>query len=318
MAILDDSTPLRDALLAYYSTYDIANPDDPPWWVTLFPPFRNLWENPVAQRAYKRGKTARFPVLPVVFIGSLVFSLALNLVFKGLLGGESETAAALGFTVTVWGPIPLIAAIIGLRVFFTCLVGTSIRIRRRIENGSLQDIFPLPVSDSRIFFGGLFPSLVEGLVEWEYLVGLCLGLLPGFLIIWGGLLDQPGISGILDDYASGISVMLALIPLYFFMVFVFTFSSGLASIFLPILPAIITAIVQSLLILGLAGLFWMTWVFFYPPGMVAWPGLGCLLLAVFLSGVTWLTGRIGVMAFARYRRPGFYEPSWSSAAGMIT
>ena len=306
------------SVVTWFSTYDIANPDTPPWWVGLIPSMRRLWQNPVAQFNYRRGKLIRYPLILVSFAGSLVISLLLNFNFTFIK--DEDISLQMGFWVTMFLPIVVAMPVGVFRILISCLVGTSILLRRRLEAGMLNQVLPTPLSDARILNGELFRSMVSGLVVLEMVLGLSIGLTLGFLLVMGRSFLASSVIDI-NEFALWLpTILLWFIAAPILMTFLFTYASGLYSLMMPTVIAVPIALGHIALTVGFTSLMRFTYhaILSGPePGTLVF-FIGELLQVGVLAGIIVLTARIGVMVFARYRRPGFFETEWSSAAGLAS
>ena len=305
--------------MEFYAIYDIANSTRPPWWVMLVPAFRHIWELPVAQKEYGRVKPSRFPVIVITFISAGLISLAVNIIFRLSQGFDDLTMTAFSMSFTVYIPIGILIVISSFRIFFICLVGSVMRFRKRLESRAIESYYALPITDRGMYFGVLFPGIIRGLSVMENLIGISAGLFAGFFLVNGFVTND-------WDYKMPDLLTLGslfIMTIIFFSVFVYTYTAGLFSIYLPVFPAVFASVLHLFIFYGLAtfGLMTMGMLTF----LTRWGGadLASIIfswIALILYGafITWLTSQVGVMIFARRRRPGFYEPEWASGSGMVS
>ena len=304
----------------YYSDYDIANPSDTPRWVGFIPPIKSLWSNPVSQCLYNP-KKRRLRLSPRgLFILTFILSLALSVLFMAI--GDEDTLVGLGFPVIILVSIPIALFALMITVFFTCFIGTSLRLREKLELGMIDSLLPTPLPDRSFFRGMIFPSIISGLRACENFIAFFFGAVLPFLVTMVLIGIELSAAVSLLDLGSGLlpAIVLWIIAAPILMVFHFTLASGLYSMLLPTSMAVPISIGHVALVYGFSVLMRMTYhTFLEMIGPVGAVGIfvGEMVQIAILIGLAVLTDKIGVMVFARYRRPGFYEPEWASAAGLM-
>jgi hypothetical protein len=298
-----------------YSDYDIADPPEPPGWLQLFPPLQNQWMNPVSQRLFPRVRKGPLPASLVTLLIGLAISLTVNIVLRREEFGESRWYA--GAVVTVAIPISAAIFIAFIRITLASLVGNVVFIRRLFERGTVAQWLTVPLSDTDLFNGIRFRSVISGLRSIEHIYALAIGVIVPFVLLNGFLPSEDFISdfGILYGY---ILILWALAgPLVY--LYLLAGAAALYSINLPVAIAATASVAHTAFAFLFAWLIRLVAVSSILPDMDVGNPMRIileLLTIAILYGLAVLTSRIGVMVFARYRRPGFYEPEWASAAGM--
>jgi len=303
-----------------YSDYEIVEPKPPPLWVYHLPPLKRIWDNPISQQLYKPVKFRYIPPPLAGFFAAFALSFFLNVIFQSEPFEDSGSLA--GLTLSLGVTSAGIAVYASVRIIINALVMNPMRIRRLIDNHTLDSWMSMPLDDTTLFHSLNFPSLMGCLKAYENVVAVYAGLVVPFLIF--SYKNGVGIGQILSSaeiYSTApasYAVWIIFLPLI--LALHLTLAAGLYSYLLHQSHAIAVAVAHVAVCFGFTALARMTWFAAFPsenltdiPIVIA----GELLCVAILIGLAWLTGRIGSMVFARFRRPGFYEEEWASAAGLV-
>jgi hypothetical protein len=304
---------------------DLTWADPPPKWVTSFGVLHDLWQNPIFQRRYVLRRLTPFFGLTRSFIIGAVLSVLLNIIM--LKAGEGKEALESGFYLSVAVPAGLILVTVGARMFINCLVATPVEFRSELGANLLGPVLATPLSDSKIYHAECFAGLFRSLGAVEETGSMLAGLILGWIVIGSpvliGLASQTGKIAIVYVLLILIGI-LALAIVLALPAIMASLAAGLYSIVTP-LPATAAVtfahvslvwILSAWLGLWLAELatkgrlFAISEIAFFL--VTAW----VIHVAVMIS-VSYITARLGVMALARARRPGYYEPERSTAAGLF-
>ena len=303
-----------------YSDYEIIEPKPPPSWVYYLPSLKNIWDNPISQHLYKPIRHQFIPPPIMGFLAAFGLSLFLNLIFQNEVFEDSATLASLSLSLgATSAAIGLYASI---RIIINSLVFNPLRIRSLIERHTIDSWLSLPLNDTTLFHSLNFPSIVSCLKAYENVIAIYVGLVIPFYIFtlgngikFGEIFSTAEISSTLPASYAVWAIFLPLV-----LSLLLTNASGLYSFIIQGPYNAAFAVTHFAICWGLMYLIRMTWLSIFPaddlidiPKVVA----GELISVLIMIGLAWLTGRIGVMVFARFRRPGFYEEEWSSAAGMV-
>lgn len=300
--------------------FDLVWADPPPRWMESFPLLIDWWGNPIFQRRYVIWRLRpAFGVLQSFLIG-IGFSLILNIIIIAAVGGTESLE--LGFIVSVVLPAVIALGFMSVRFFTSCLIGTPLELRRELFSGMLGAVLATPQGDRKVFIAECMSGLMRGLGALEEVLAMLAGLVIPYLVLM-----SPRLLPLMAE--QGVTIFWWLV--LFFLVFIIylmsivliTFAAGLYSVIMPIvltIPATLAHVVLvtlgSLLALILAIGMIFTYAHLEPNDLVL-----LLLIALLEVGVmalmTTLTVHWGVMAFARARRPGYYEPERCTAAGLL-
>ncbi len=307
--------------MIYDEEFDLTWADSPPGWVELIGPIHELWGNPVFQRRYViwRLKPA-FGVRNSFFIG-FAASLVINLLFRFVT--DEEQALGLGFLVTVIVPAIVVLAFSGTRFFASCLIGTPMELRRELYSGMLGALLATPLSDAKIFLSECIAGIMRGLGAMEEVGAMIIGLLIPFIIVmWPQLWGIAGAGGIMTVWWAVFLIMVLCIPVVLNVMT--TFAAGMYAILFPVSLAIPATVahIWLLFMVPLAGAGWILGLLVKIESLSDLDPLIALLSIVtfeliVLTAMTALTAHLGVLAFARARRPGYYEPERATAARFL-
>jgi len=302
-----------------YSDYEIVEPKPPPMWVYHLPALKRIWDNPISQQLYKPVRYRFIPPPAVGFLSAFVLSLFLNTVFQSEPFEDAAPIAGLSLSVGVTSA--LIAFYACVRIVIMSLAMNPLRIRRLVANQTLTSWLSLPLTDTTLFHSLNFPSFMGCLKAYENVLAVYAGLIIPFMlfsfsngIVIGAIFSSADITSTLPaSYAVWVIFLPLILSIHL------TLTSGLYSYILRGPNTVVASILHFGACCLLAFLARMAWFSSFPtdnlediPMVIA----GELVAVLIMFGLGWLTGRIGVMVFARFRRPGFYEEEWASAAGL--
>jgi hypothetical protein len=300
--------------------FDLLWAEPPPQWMEGIGPLMEYWGNPIFQRRYLLNRvTPAFDPLWALSVGFWL-SLAINL-FLAFCAGES--ALGLGVLVTLVIPGSIALAIMSVRMFTSCLLATPLELKRELHSDALGPILTTPISDSRIFFAEVASGIMRGLGAVEEVLAILIGLTGGYLLgmcwqLWP-IVHEAGIVAVW----LAVFCIMGLIAAIQLLVLT-ALAAGLYAIVLPVGVAVAATLVHVVicaLISPFLFLFPLDAIAEMSGGLTMDPVLVLLGFAfleiVVLAVATTVTGRLGVRAFATARRPGYYEPEMSTAAGLL-
>ncbi len=305
----------------YDQEFDLTNSDPPPAWVEMIGPMTELWGNPVFQRRYLRWRLYPTFGTKKAFIIGLLSSLAVNIFFRFVT--EPSLSIGLGFLVTIVAPIIVISAFMGMRLFTQCVVGTPLELRRELTSGMLGSLLSTPIPDSKIFYAECVAGIMRGLGALEEIVAMMVGLAIPFLIVMSPqMLEYASEVGIAMVWWIVFAVLVGMI--YVVTNIMIVFAAGLYSVILPIFATIPATLLHAYAILS-ANILFIGFLISRltrfeavrnaEPLMILLPFALVLLIIMVIE--TRITAYCGLMAFAKARRPGFYEPERTTAAGLL-
>jgi len=301
--------------------FDLTWSDDPPGWVYYFGPLLEFWGNPIFQRRYVmfRLKPA-FGVAKSFWIGFILSTLLNALILKK---ADKEEALGLGLLLTVVLPVLIAFGFMGMRMFTLCLIGTPMELRRELYSGMLGSVLTTPMSDGKIFIAECISGLMRGLGAMEEILAMIAGLVVPFVIVMHSqLLEMVSGEEIVTVWWVVFGVMVIIIMLQVNVLT--TFAAGLYSVLSPVGVTVVSTLVHVWGVLLLC-----LWIPFLAMGLLVRydivhnPDPLVVLLAaaafmiIVLMFLTVMTARLGVDAFARARRPGYYEPERATSAGFL-
>ncbi|MCX6647739.1 MAG: hypothetical protein NTY09_15465 [bacterium] len=340
--------------MATSAEYGLSNQKPMPWWVRKISALRRLWNNPVFQRNYQRSRVKKLAEPKPAFLVGLISSIVINTILLNLgrhYQFKSQEILMFSFAVTVGFPLACMYVLIYVRMFIVCLISTPIEMKKEIGPDIYNPVLCSPMRDSEIFFAECLPNYVRGLEVLVSYSAITLGLAIPCLIFGIPAFFSPDfnlaqfiaiVAIILADMALGIACLVL-------MMLLLSLASCTYTILLPSFSAIITTlihfgIVSSMsnlapnLIFGMyggvfgLGLFssmlftshYGSYVNFGPLYRDTYDVTEILLyilLALFCKVIiTWffcyLTSQWGLSAFSKMRRAGYYEPEYSTAAGL--
>ena len=301
--------------------FDLTWADPPPLWVENVGPLMDVWGNPIFQRRYVLWRLAPSLGAFKAFVVGLLFSLVLNAFL--LFVTEKEEAAGLGFLVTVAIPGGLAVTFTGVRLFVSCMVATPREFRTELAADMLGPILTTPMSDSKVYFAECLSGLMRGLGAIEEVVALLVGLLLPYLLLMSPVLLPYALDAGIESLWWIVLFGMFLLAIILLLV-LSTLAAGLYAIMLPVAATVPVAMFHVLVIwLGTSFVgFWAVGVVSRFVRLLGSEPLVYLLTATTLEILslalfTVLTGHLGVLAFARARRPGYYEPERATAAGLF-
>jgi len=301
--------------MAIYSDYDIANPPEPPGWLQFIPALQSQWMNPLSQRLSPRIRKGPLPMSLMTLLIGLAISATVNLVLRANQDLFMQWYA--GWYVTVVIPVWAALIVVFIRISLGSLVGNIIFVRRLFERGTVAQWLTTPLSDVDLFNGVKYRSVISGMRSIEHVYALAVGVIIPFILLNGFLPDDPVTGDFVIAHGSVMVIWMLAGP--FVYLHLVTGAAMLYSINLPFAIAGTSAVAHT------AFAFLFTWLIRLVILSTIMKDVGVddpmmlileLLSVAILYGLAVLTSRIGIMVFARYRRPGFYEPEWASAAGM--
>jgi hypothetical protein len=303
------------------SIYGISNEVPLPWWIERNPWFQQLIYNPIFQRDMQR--RYKSPVL-----NELKGLIAAILCFIGLLvyykaNSEDPEIGQQLFVVLSVVPFGLLAAVGFVRELVICLVSAPLTMRQEIGSLRMNAVLATPLYDSEVFFSIPYQVLLRSWASHA-------GTIVFFIIFWISTYSVVLVNGwgyfehfrIMDGDESTIPLRLVFLAVQCAL---FLHLACLAGSMYGVRYGVLRSIVLTVAHVGIAFLFML--LFHYVSTMIfpgdvgplefSWQTVGVdVFNTLFLLLVVWLTGRIGVMIFARYRRPGFFEPEYASASGL--
>lgn len=303
------------------SIYGISNEVPLPWWIERNPWLQHLIYNPIFQRDMQK----RYKPSVLNEVNGLIAAI---LCFIGLLiyykrcSGDPEIAQQL-FVVLSVIPFGLLAAIGFIRELVICLVSAPFHMRQEIGSLRMNAVLATPLYDSEVFFSIPYQVLLRSWASHR-------GTIVFFIIFWISTYSLVLINGwsyfdhFKDLYGDESTIPLRLIFLAL-QCALFLNLACLAGSMYGVRYGVLRSIVLTMAHVGIAFLFML--LFHYISTMIfpgdagpldfSWQTVGVdMFNTLYLLLVVWLTGRIGVMTFARYRRPGFFEPEYASASGL--
>jgi len=299
---------------------DLTWADDPPKWAENIGPLMEYWSNPIFQRRYVLGKMAPTLGPKKAFFAGIVCSLFLNLL---LFYSDRENAVAYGLVITIIVPGASVLLMTAIRLFSSCMIATPNELRGEFASDSLGALLTTPISDRRIFIAECLSGVMRGLGAIEEIIALIFGLAVPYLLVMGPLL-APGAKELgihlLWWIFFGIMVLLILVLFLLFG----AYSSGYYAVLMPLTMSVPIAIAHVLL-----SVFFMNMILFFGIYVLMMyieiekydPLMWSLILAGFevfiISILMTFTVILGTHAFARARRPGYYEPYGCTAAEML-
>ncbi len=302
--------------------FDLTWADPPPTWIENAGPLLEFWGNPIFQRRYVLWRMEPSMGIRIAFFVGLGLSLSLNLLFR-FLAPEDEYLW-LGFLTTIILPGLIVFTLTGLRLFVTSLVGTPLELRRELYSGALGAILSTPLTDSKIFTAECISGLLRGLGAMEEVLSMLAGLvIPFVLVMFPEVWEYVAEAGVETIYWILLFIMLVTILVQLNVLI--TFAAGLYSIKLPVaatVPATLIHVVgfvfSNLFINGWVLMYLLQHQFIRDLNPLVIYLILCLVWIAALAVVIALTARAGVVAFAKARRPGYYEPDGLNAAGLMS
>lgn len=337
-------------VMAYISEYGLSNQQPAPWWIMKVGLLRRLWSNPVFQRNYQRSTLKKYMEPRLAFFIGFLISLAVNsyIYFEVTdFRRESNFAITSSLFIVIFIPLVFFYMVMFVRMFFFCMIKTPVEIRKYMESDRIYPIMSVPIKDSELFYAICLPNFVRGLGVVLTLLAFTAGLiLPAFineLPTGNGLTSQmafifiPGLA---------ISAVLALPVSMILTMLLLSLSAGFYSLSMKPFPTIISslsnfliasciAIMVAVFIGNLVGLYD---ILFSPGnGITPSPQLGYygghhghnpwvvlfllpMIPVVVYAGIMYffcyITSMMGRSAFSKVRRSGYYEPEFTSAAGL--
>ncbi len=309
---------------------------DPPWWVKRIRFLNKLWYNPVFQRNYGRSRVSAYFTPFRVFLFSLIYSvLACNTVMfiNGVGTGLTISVCA----ILIFSPLVLFYLFALIRMFIACLVTTSAEIQRDIGGESINPMFTTPLGDSDFYFGECMPNLVRGVEFSAFLVTMPLGLIFPFVLI--GV--APYIHTELGIYWTiglvSLSIPLVIIVTFYMainllaMMTLISLASGLYSVSFAVVGAVLANLAHYFVVrlisgiaVQIASMFMSGFMFLLLPGFtygdeilqitlyvlfMIGMGISLELMRLCIIGLgCYITARMGIVAFGRKRREGFWYP----------
>lgn len=300
--------------------FDLTWADPPPPWMENFAVLLEWWGSPIFQRRYVIWRLQpAFGVLQSFLIG-IGISLVLNIII--LTAVEKESWLELGFAVSIALPAFIALAFMSVRFFMSCLIGTPLELRRELFSGMLGAVLATPQDDRKVFIAECMSGLMRGLGAMEEIASMLAGLIIPYIVLM-----SPQLLVLARDYGITVFWWLVLFVIVLLimatMTFLSAFAAGLYAVLSPLaltIPAtlghVAVTLLASLSVLFLATVAILSAADIDPDILVVLLIIAFLELGVMVL-MTMLTSHWGVMAFARARRPGFYEPERATAAGLL-
>jgi hypothetical protein len=334
--------------------YGLSNQKPMPWWIGKIGSLRRLWDNPVFQRNYQRSRVKKLaepkPAFMVGLLASIVINTLIQIVGRRFLF-DSQQLLMFSFAIVLGFPLACMYVIAYVRMFIVCLVSTPIEMKKDFGPDNFNPVLCSPMKDAELFFAECLPNYVKGLEVLVTYAAITLGLLIPCILYGIPAYISPGFNPglfmeilviVLADMALGLACLIL-------MMLLLSLASGTYTIWLPSFSAIIATlfhywvassmsnVAPNLIFANYGGVFgfglFSSMLFTgsygsynnYGPrygGPSDWAEiLGYILLALFSKVVItwffcWLTSQWGRSAFSKLRRAGYYEPEYSTAAGL--
>jgi hypothetical protein len=307
--------------MLFNEIYGISDEIPLPWWIGRNPLLEWLVFNPIFQLHMKKKHKA--PIVDGLrgFIAGILYFIVIYIVFR-IKNDDPEVGSRIFIALFLLPTIVLIVAGF-FRTMVVCIVSAPIDMRREIESLRMHAILTTPISDSGIYFSNAYQVLFRAMAaNAGILTFLATLIIPSMIVVtangWN-LIEFFYITQ--GDYHT--------IPIQFVLLFfgctLYLYLLCLAGTMYAINLAAFPATIATAAHVAFAYLFTLlvsliargTIFNDADPIYASWntvfaEGLNLLLLLL----ITWLTGRLGVIFFARYRRPGFFEPEFASASGL--
>ena len=303
---------------------DLLWADEPPGWVRNFGVLIDLWGNPVFQRRYVLWRLKPTLGPRRAFMVVFIFSLGLNLLFKFMADEDDAIWVSLFFSVVA--PGSLVLAITSIRLFVATMITTPNELRNEISGDALGPILSTPIPDNKIFLAECFSGFMRGLGAVEELAAIVLGLIaPWTFVFWSKIISEISANGIHIFLIPAFAVM-AIILLVLLLV-LGCLAAGMFAVYMPTVATLPMTVFYVAAVWFGAVLFssFVTSVTakvihlasFKDEFWLAALGFATLLILT-VSVMTSLTGYMGIISFAKARRPGYFEDEYINAAGLMS
>lgn len=300
--------------------FDLLWAEDPPEWVRFIGPLMEYWGNPVFQRRYMMWRLHPAMGSLKAFLAGVGCSVFINLLLFFL---DRDNAVEWGFYFTILGPGGLTLSITGVRLFSSCMISTPNELRAELASDSLGSLLTAPISDRKIFIAECLSGVMRSLGAIEENASLVAGLVLPYLAILSPILypraKELGIE-LVWWVVLGIMVIIWLVLILLYG----AFSSGLFAVYMPIAMSIPISLIWVVALWALPSLLSVYGIIYLWRNFeIVGSGpliLGLLFMSmqiVLISVLTTYTSQLGVKAFAKARRPGFYEWDGMSASGLM-
>ena len=331
--IQSDSPPLEIAApVNVQDKFGLATERESLRLVRRIPFLRRLWRNPVFQRNYARSRIKRIVENRQAFLVGIGWAALVNMLAMIERDADMRIGISLMFSLVL--PLSTTFGLTYVRMFILCLTTTPIELRRNIAESELGPVFTTPMSDKQIYYGECLANFVKGLETIEALVYLAAGLLIpcAFLTVFPYLSQY---STTIDwQDVSIITSNVLLIALFLFsglilMMLLLSLASGLYAISMPSFNAILVTLVHYAVVTGIAyaacGLFGVFTTellpSYYDPFISEEESTVILLISqaaktIVVIFLCQITAAMGVSAFGKSRRPGYYLPERSTSPGL--
>lgn len=301
--------------------FDLTWADPPPEWIQAIDPLLEFWGNPIFQRRYVLWRLKPTFGIGKSFIIGFIASLLLNLFFMFVT--DKESALNVGFWATIAIPGLTVIAITGGRLFINSIVGTPLEMRRELSSGVLESIYTTPIPDQKIFFAECVAGIMRGFGAIEEILAMVAGLVLPYLIVMSPQL-WPHVASQGPAAIWWLVLLFMIVVIVIQLIILSSLSAGFMSLQVPILVTIPATLLVSLFWIGL-----VLWISFklltisYVQSfmvnidpLVGYLGAATLAIIILMFACA-LTGYMGVVAFAKARRPGYYETDRKNAAGFL-
>lgn len=326
-----DSPPLDISLpVGRQSMLGLVTEKESPRLIKRIPFLRGLWRNPVFQRNYARSRIKRIVGNRQAFLVGLGWSLIVNLL--AFMEPDLEMRISLALIFSFLLPLGALFGLTYVRMFILCLTTTPIGLRKDIAESELGGVFTTPLSSRQLYLGESLGNFVRGIVVIEALFYLAAGALIPFIFMnympYTQIYDVDWL-GIMMIFADCAMMAFFLLTGLVLMMLLLSLSSALYAISVPAFSAILLTLLHYIIVTSIAyavgGMFGDFSPGFYPGYYNPVPmsdNSSLLFLAsqlaktftvIFLCQVT---AAMGVAAFAKSRRPGYYVPEMSTSPGL--
>ena len=307
--------------MLFNEIYGITNEIPLPWWIARNPLLEWLVFNPIFQLHMK--KKHKRPVVDGLrgFIAGVVYFVAIFLFFRNS-NDDPEVGSRYFIALFILPTLVLIGAGF-VRSMLVCLVTAPMDMRREIESYRMHSILPTPISDAGIYFSNAYQVLMRAMASNVGTLTFLLTLvIPSMIVISAN--GWSIYEFFYYDFGESGTIPVQMIFLFFFctlFLYLTCLAGTMYAINLPAFAAtvatvahvggtllfmVLLSLIARMTVLTGVDLFFSTW------QAMLLESFNLLLLIL----ITWLTGRLGVMTFARYRRPGFFEPEYAGASGL--
>ncbi|MCX6645701.1 MAG: hypothetical protein NTY09_05005 [bacterium] len=308
--------------MLFNEIYGIENEIPLPWWIGRNPLLEWLVFNPIFQLHMK--KKYKPPIVNELrgLIAGILYFVAIYIVFK--INNDDPEVGPRIFIGLFLVPTAVLIITGYLRTIAVCLASAPREIRREIESMRMMAISTTPISDAGIYFSNAYQILFRAMGAYIGILTFLITLgIPSMIVVtvngW-----NPNELFYLEQAPKFMTYFQIVVIFSYCTVYLYLtcFAGTMYGINMAAFPAMIATVAHVALIFLFTTILFLISIIrmggeFMHPHYTGWDiilleGFNLLLLLL----ITWLTGRLGVIFFARYRRPGFFEPEFASASGL--